>query len=205
MRIENREPYDQFVEREEAPLFFQSWYLDLIFGTEEWNATFAYRGKTLLGVLPYAVKGSGWMKRINQPALIKYMGPFLSKQCEGSKIRNGLLKDLIEQLPSVMRIEIQCLPELQSHLPFYWQGYKQQTLYTYMLNGIQDLERVWQGISSNYRNNKIKKADSQVVLDPEAEIEDLILMNDASFKRQGIVNPINNDFLRRYLSGFKQS
>jgi hypothetical protein len=81
-------------------------------------------------------------------------------------------------------------------LPFYWQGFDQTTRYTYVIEALDDLERVWAQLSKTVRR-KIRKAEKEVAVRTDLDIERFFDINALSFKRQGLDVPYSRDVVRR--------
>ncbi|MEM8906750.1 MAG: GNAT family N-acetyltransferase, partial [Bacteroidota bacterium] len=79
-----------------------------------------------------------------------------------------------------------------------WQGYQQSTYYSYVIDPLDDLKAVYQNISSNYRNNKIKKAQQQVSVNHDGSLEDFYRVIKMSFERQGLTYPFSFDYFQNY-------
>ncbi|NJK84400.1 MAG: GNAT family N-acetyltransferase [Saprospiraceae bacterium] len=73
-------------------------------------------------------------------------------------------------------------------LPFYWRGFQQTTFYTYRLNNLQDLDRVFAGCNRNIKRN-IKKAETQLTVLEDLDPATFYALNQKSFDRQQIAMP----------------
>jgi len=73
---------------------------------------------------------------------------------------------------------------LSNWLPFYWSGFRQTTRFTYVLDDLSDLSRVWQGMSESARGQvrKAERAGLTVVL---CDIDEVYKCECQSFQRQG--------------------
>lgn len=55
----------------------------------------------------------------------------------------------------------QCFhPSLQNWLPFHWNGFMQTTRFTYVLDDLTDLDRLWKGMTHQIRT-EVRKAEDQ--------------------------------------------
>lgn len=178
------------------PLFFQDWYLDATCVEGQWEVAIVEKAHQPVGVLPYYLKKKGPFQYITMPSLTKMMGPFITKAFREEPKYTNICKDLLQQLPVVDYFE-QTLPyEATNWLPFYWDNYQQSTRYSYLLD-LSDIDKVYAGFASNYRNNKIKKAQSIVKVERDLPIEDFYAINKLSFDRQQIAVPYSFDFVKR--------
>ncbi|MCU1307529.1 MAG: putative methicillin resistance protein [Acidobacteriaceae bacterium] len=75
-------------------------------------------------------------------------------------------------------------PSLSNWLPFYWSGFRQTTRFTYVIDDLTDLNRVWNGISDKTRCEITKAQRAGLTVVPCA-IEDVHRCECQSFLRQG--------------------
>ena len=98
------------------------------------------------------------------PIQTPYMGLWLRKEDKIVKTESRLshekavLKKLIEQLPStVFSLQIYP-PSLQNWLPFWWAGYHVEPRMLYVIEDLQNIDQVWQGLKDKAINT-IRKAE----------------------------------------------
>jgi len=143
------------------------------------------RGLTALSMPPLTLTLGPWLA----PSTAKYANQ-LGQQKE-------LMSSLIEQLPPCDYFSQYFHPSVTNWLPFYWQGFEQTTRYTYVLEALDDLERVWSQFQSHVRQN-IRKAQKQLAVRTDVEdIERFLDINALTFKRQGLGLPYGRDVVRR--------
>lgn len=87
-------------------------------------------------------------------------------------------------------------PSFGNWLPFYWRGFTQTTHYTYVLDDITSLRRVWDGMDGDRRAN-IRKARRLGLTVKECGPETVYRAAEASFKRQGRKCPFTLAYLVR--------
>jgi hypothetical protein len=131
------------------------------------------------------------------------MGVWFAPSSEDTKYASALehrqtvCKQLIDRLKP--RIFLQNFPyPFTDWLPFYWAGYKQTTRYTYLLNDMQDPDRLWENMSQNTRRN-IKKAREtyHVTVKRGIPVDDFLRVQAQTFARQQRKNKQPADVLRR--------
>ncbi len=181
----------------DLPVFMYPEYLDAVCGSGEWEAAIVEKNGQIVGALPYCLRQKGGLHYVAMPLLARQMGPYLLPEYRSDPRREiPLLKTLLSQLPPLAAFEQDFNYAAANWLPFYWEGYRQTTRYSYEIN-LQDLQAVWQNITPNYRNNKIKRAARLVRVEmPEDPVEALRLQNQ-SLKRQGVEAPIPEALFRR--------
>ena len=192
-----KEAYFQFCQQnKELPIFFQDWFLDAVCAEGTWEAAIVQKNKQVVGVLPYYLKKKGPFQYITMPPLTKMMGPYLTEPYRKEPQFTKICTALIDQLPKVAYYEQQFSYHITNWLPFYWKSFQQTTRYSYLLN-LTDLEQVYANFSSDYRNNKLKKANQLVSVIRDLPLKDLYAVNKMSFDRQGIAIPYSFTFLEQ--------
>ena len=192
-----KEAYHQFCkETKELPIFFQDWYLDAVCQDGDWEVIMVEKAGKIAGVLPYYIKQKGPFKYITMPPLNKMMGPFILPEFRTDSHFIKISTALIEQLPSVATYEQLLDYSIDNWLPFYWKGYQQTTRYSYVLD-LSNMDRVYKNLSTDYKNNKIKKAKELVTIEHDRSLEALYRVNKMSFDRQQVAISYDLAFLKR--------
>jgi lipid II:glycine glycyltransferase (peptidoglycan interpeptide bridge formation enzyme) len=81
-------------------------------------------------------------------------------------------------------------------LPFYWQGFSETVHYTYVLDELDDHDKIWAGFRQEVRT-RIRKAERQVVVRAIDNVELFIALNQMTYERQGIPMPYPAELIRR--------
>ena len=93
------------------------------------------------------------------------------------------IQELIDQLPKFSYFSQACSSDLTNWLPFYWKGFKQNTLYTYVLDDLSNLEVVWNGFSGSVRTDIRKAKKNHVVIREDADINEFYSLYQSTYKR----------------------
>ncbi len=181
---------------QDFPLFMQAWYLDATCEGGAWDALVLQKGEAVVAVWPYFLKKKGPWSYVAMPQLTRQMGPYLLPAYRTARHETGLLEKMIAQLPPLAALEQDFNYTISNWLPFYWQGFRQTTRYSYILN-INDLKEVWKNIVSDYRNQKIPKAAEKVEVKTGGSLLEFQQVHDRSYARQGLPAPISTAFLQR--------
>ncbi len=198
MHTDHRDAYRSFAAAlPDLPLFMQPWYLDAVCQGGEWDAVMVQNAGQTVAVLPYFLKQKlGWCY-VTMPQVCKQMGPYLHPEYRSLKWEMRLYKELIAQLPKGLAAFQQNFNySVTNWLPFYWQGFQQRTLYSYMLSLNDSEELIFKNIEKNYRN-KIRSAASRVVVSHDLPLAELHRLIGSSFERQGLDQPLEFSFLQR--------
>ena len=188
-----KEKYRHFCATEETiPLFSKPWWLDLTAGTENWDVSLVIENDQILASMPYVVRKKFGQLFLEQPKSTQFLGPWVQKSAN----EKDLLIKIAELLPTFDQYSQSWHPKHQNWLPFYWQGYKQTTKYTYRLNYLQDLDGVYQNFQSNIKSDIKKAMNKNGVRVESGTIDELIVLNNKTFARQNLSSPYTDDFLR---------
>ncbi len=179
------------------PLFMQDVYLDAVCTEGNWDAVVVEKAGQVVAVLPYFLKKKWYWKYVAMPPLARMMGPYVVPEWRNLRKEPGLMDTLIDQLPAGLAAFEQDFPyTLNNWLPFYWKGFRQSTRYSYTLN-VNDLDEVWKNIAPDYRNQKIPKAEQQVLVKTGCSLPEFIKTHNGSFERLGIPTPVPEVLLTR--------
>jgi hypothetical protein len=178
------------------PIFMQDWYLDAVCEDGSWEAAVAFKGKRAVAVFPYFLKQKWGYRYVVMPKMCRLMGPYIVPEYRGNRHEPGLLNDLIEGLPRLAAFSQDFNYTAQNWLPFYWRGYRQTTRYSYVLD-VRDLQQVWENIAPDYRNQKIPKAQQQVVVRSGDDLPVFMNVHNLSYQRRGLSAPLSPAFLQR--------
>ncbi len=205
MNTTAREEYRLFAAHTpDLPLFMQPWYLDLVCEGGAWDAALVQKDGKTVAVLPYFLKQKLAWKYVTMPQLCKQMGPFLLPEYRNLKWEMRLYQALIEQLPAdLAAFEQNFNYTVSNWLPFYWKGFKQTTLYSYVLPLEDSEELIFNQIEKNYRQ-KIRAAANKIQLRHDLPLQELHRMLGLSFERQQLGNPIGLGFLQRLYTALEQ-
>lgn len=190
-------------ELENCPIFYQAWWLNVVCGKGRWKVCTAFNkdGKPV-GVLVYPLQKIAGLDIIRTPPFTPYLGVWLDysgcneRNVSRYSFENEAISSLVKQLPKVVWYHQVHPFQLENWLPFYWNGFRQTTRYTYVFEKI-DIEKINAGLREDVRN-KLRKADSMGlrVIDTD-DIEVFIRVLNHTFKRQGLPNHTNNQLFRQ--------
>ena len=86
-------------------------------------------------------------------------------------------------------------PSLSNWLPFYWSGFRQTTRFTYVIDDLSDLNRVWHEMSDIARG-KIRKAQRAGLTVVPCSIEEVYRCECLSYRRHGKMPPHSESLLK---------
>ena len=81
-------------------------------------------------------------------------------------------------------------------VPFSWGGFSETVRYTYVLDDLDDHDKIWAGFRQEVRT-RIRKAEQQVVVRAIDDVELFIALNRMTYARQGMAVPYSAELIRR--------
>jgi lipid II:glycine glycyltransferase (peptidoglycan interpeptide bridge formation enzyme) len=108
-----------------------------------------------------------------------------------------LISGLLEHLPRHLLLSQRFSYEFSNWLPLYWAGFKQTTRYTYVIEELSDLGKVWENIryGTKRKINLAEKQGIRVVTD--LGLEKLLDLNRMTYQKQGLTAPYSREYVRR--------
>ena len=211
MIIKDKKQYSEFCKsHKKLPVYFNDWYLDYACGKENWDVLIYQEDEKILGVLPYYISKISLIgKKIGMPKITPYMGVYLvipegiRNVAKGSFEKN-VTTALIQALPKHQYFNVRFHRSFTNWLPFFWKGFLQHTMYTYVIKDISDLNEVYSNFKSSVRN-KTRKAEQIVRVEICEDIETLYLLSKMSFERQNMTIGYDLMNLRKMDQAFSEN
>ena len=187
----NKAKYIIWSEKNYVPIYSKPWWLDAICGEDNWNVWLYVKGSELLAAMPYYKENRNGYIYITKPPLTQNNGIIfkedmsrkaVSKAEFEEKVINEACKFIANEKVDVYEQQYQ--PSFDNWLPFYWNNYKCYVRYTYVINNTNDIESIWNNVSSKYRN-KIKNGirNISIIENPASDI--FYKAHERVFLRQG--------------------
>ncbi len=202
MSYEMKRKYREFCKSEPTiPIFSKDWWLDATCGEEHWDVAVVERGGNIAATLPYKKKVRYGQTFLSMPQLTQTLGPWLrpskAKYANMLAEQKDLMTELIRQLPPFDYFAQNFHYSITNWLPFYWQGFSQTTRYTYVIEDLADMKKVWDGLLANIRTD-IKKAQNRfgVEVSTDLDIDTFLDVNALTFVRQGQQLPYARELVK---------
>ncbi len=154
------------------------------------------KGGKVVAVWPYFLKKKWGQPYVAMPVLGRMMGPYVLPAYRTLRHEPALYDDLLVQLPRLVAFEQDFNYTVTNWLPFYWQGFRQTTRYSYVLS-LDDLDACWGGLAADYRNQKIPKAAARATVQTGGDLTEFLRVHNQSFERQGLEAPVSAQLLAR--------
>lgn len=165
--MNNKEKYRNLCSFESTiPIFSKDWWLDAVVGEENWDVVLIEKSEGIIASLPYVIKKGKVISYISMPLLTQTAGVWL-KYPENQSYKEKLsfekevCSDIIDNLPKVGSFSQNFHYTITNWLPFYWKGFSQTTRYTYVIEDLTDIEKVYTNFDRSKKKD-IKKALKQV-------------------------------------------
>lgn len=190
----------------QGSVFTTSWWLQAACGQARVLGCFD-RGMLIAGMPLHYQRRMG-LRLCVMPKLTQTMGvvmaPLAGKQVARAAREMEIL-DAFAQFLSQEQVFIQAFhPGIRNWLPFYWRGYTQTTHYTYVLDDLSSLDKLWDGMDSDRRTN-VRKARRLGLKVRECSPGTVFEAACASFARQGLPCPYTRDYLHRLCEAARQN
>lgn len=139
--------------------------MDAVCVKGDWDVCLTKNGAgELTGVLVYHIRKYRGFTLILQPPMTAYNGIYIFypddyKTHKRTSHQVKVTRELKEQLPPCSLYFQQYHPDFNNWLPFYWDGYKQTTRYTYLMDKTIGKETLKQKLKGNLRRsfNQLEK------------------------------------------------
>jgi hypothetical protein len=185
------------------PLFSKDWWLDTVCGEDKWRVLLAEEKGNILAAMPLYIPHP---KIISMPPYTQTMGVWFAQEAADAKYtatlgkRQALCKRFVEALKPYPSFLQNFHYKITDWLPFYWEGYRQTTRYTYLLPDIREPERLWGNMSPNIRRNICKARDKfRIEVKRDIPVDSFLRVYALSFERQRRRAP-HTDTLKRLIA-----
>ena len=186
------------------PIFSRDWWLDTVCGKDKWKVLLVEEKERITAAMPLYCPRQGI---ISMPSYTQTMGPWFAPESKDTKYtktlghRQVLCKQLLNTLKSYPYFMQNFHYGITDWLPFYWEGYRQTTRYTYMLKDIRNTKAILGNMSFNIRRNITKARDKyHITVKKGISIEEFLLIQAQTFKRQQITNKEDMEVLIKLIN-----
>lgn len=194
--------YDRFVELSpQGSLFHKSWWLDAV-APNKYKILFVKRNDKILAAWPLTFRKLAGLTILMLPSLTPALGimfapPRKMKYSERLSDEMSLISEMVRLIPKHSFFCQHFPTEFTNWLPFYWAGFKQATRYTYVIEDLSDIDRVWENVryGTKRKINMAIKSGIRVVTD--LSLDKFLDLNELTYKRQRLPLPYSREYIRR--------
>ena len=141
-------------------IFEQPWWLDAV-APGQWNAIEIQKDGRIIARLPYVRTKRLRLPLLGMPDYTQTLGYWIedtgAKNAKKYAREKDLVSELIDNLPKDCSIDLALDHTCDYLFPFHWSGFKLQAAYSYRIEDIRDVDRLWKSLVDNIRTD-IKKA-----------------------------------------------
>lgn len=185
----------QSVAAEQLGIFSTPGWLDQVCGVDNWDACISFdKGGRVIGMMPFCYRQYLGQLVIRMPKLTPFLDIWINypegmvKAAYRNAFRRSVLKKLIEQIPECIYFSQHYSYSLTDWLPFYWEDYRQTTLYSFYIPGACSHDLLFEQLKPQVRN-KVRIAKRHLKVLESENIETFYELNSRSFIRQGLTIP----------------
>jgi len=170
--MEPKERYRDLCESEPTiPVFCQAWWMDVVCGEDNWDVLVVEKQEKIVGALPYCItKGLLGLPQIVMPQQTHYSGIWIKYPPEQNHIKRlsyekGIMDAIILEIDklNIAYFSLHFPYTVTNWLPFLWKGFQQTTRYSYVIEDLSDLEKVFNQFE-NSKRRWIHKAERTVTV-----------------------------------------
>ena len=180
-------------------IFEQPWWLDAV-APDQWAEATVEKDGHILARMPYYKTSKFGFQMLGMPHYTQTLGCWIeetgAKNARKYAREKELLTELIEKLPERANINIDLDHNCDYLFPFVWKGCKVSVVYSYRLEDLHDPEALWNGLADNIRR-EIRKAEKILTVEEDHPIEDLLVLQNETFKRQGRSSKEYDELIKR--------
>ena len=90
-------------------------------------------------------------------------------------------------------------------LPFYWNGFKQTTRYTYVIDYKMGIDNIWKELDQNTRNTIRKAEKNNIKIIESIDIKEFYRFNKMTFSRQNMNIPYSFEYVEKIYNNLKDN
>ena len=186
----------------EISLFSKDWWLDSVCVGGVWDAVIYRKEGRIVSALPFFTKTKGPFKFQVMPMLTQNFQIWINYpegMTDSQKIDFELdaVQGVVGLLPKADYTSLNIGGKNANLLPFYWAGFDETRFYTYVVEGLSDLDEVLNRFDGSMRN-KIRKSEKIISVRFIDDVSDFYVVNKKTFDRQNVEMPYSLDFIIRH-------
>jgi hypothetical protein len=162
----------------QGSVFSYSWWLKTV--CDERFKIILYRnGSGIVCGLPIVTGKKGPFTVSMMPRYTQTLGPIFqpfedAREYNKTSTQIEALNAIIPHIPRYSYLNMRCHHSFTNIMPFIWSGYSSEVRFTYLFDDLSDIDRIYAGITSKYRNKISKAQNSGVEVHESDDIETFI-------------------------------
>lgn len=189
-------------ERDEVnSVFEQPWWLDAVAPGRWRELIVSGKNAECLGRMVYAEEKLFGIPYIGMPPLTQQMGPWIAlhpnlKYVKALHKTKAVLDAMIAQIGEQKNVDLVFHNSFQYIVPFVWNGYRVIPEVSYVIEDLSNIDLVYNGMEAKLRN-LIKNAREKYSVEDNIGCDDLILLLESTFAKQGRKSPLSRQLIQR--------
>lgn len=191
-------------------VFEQPWWLEVVAPGQWEEITVKDKNGNCIGRLPFVRSKKYSLECCGLPVLTQHAGPWFKLESNMKPVAifkrvKQVSEKFIECFDSKVNIDLYFHHSFQYMLPFIWAGYTVEPKFTYVIDNLENLDIIFQGMESKVRN-LIKNVAKKYDITDNVSADDLVRLVGDTFKKQGRSLPMGEQVLYRlYDEAFKHN
>lgn len=187
-------------------IFQQPWWLEAA-SPGKWDEIVIKDDEGIVARLPYVKKDKFGLTILSKPQLTPILGPWIKtlddKPSKCLSQQKEIMTALINKLPDYDYFCQDFHYSITNWLPFYWKGFEQTTLYTYVIEDLRNLEQIFDNFSRAKKKN-IKRAEKALKVHFDLSAREFYQNHKITLQKQGLkISYSFNLFERLYHAVYK--
>ena len=207
-----KEKYKSFCEQAYVPIYSKPWWMDAICGKENWDVWIYEKGGKVLAAMPYYMEMRRNYKYITKALLTQNNGIIFNypNNDDFKSVAKQRFEEevIVEACKYIEELEVDVY-EQQYHydftyfLPFFWNRYVEIPRITYVIEDTSNIDQLWEGISSKYRNH-IRKGQKSTTVKEDLNKEIFYKEHEKVFAKQDLKCPFSFELWSRLYDACKE-
>ena len=194
------EMWNEFVDKSpQGSIFAKTFWLDAV--GSRYNILGCFdKGDRMVAGMPITEGKKGY---VAMPKLTQTLGIVFSDFSEMKYVKRiskekDIIMDFVDNIPKFKYFDCGFHYNFTNWMPFLWKGYKQQTRYTYVIEDIQNLEKVRGEFADNTKSVITKAIGRNLKVVDNLTLTDMYNMLKKTFERQGMSVPFDFNWFRNF-------
>ena len=185
--------WNEFVDKSpQGSIFVKSFWLDAV-GVKYSILGCFDKGDKLVGGMPITENKKGYL---TMPKLTQTLGIIFSDFSEMKYVKKiskekDIIMSFVDNIPKFKNFNFGFHYNFENWMPFMWKGYKQQTRYTYVIEDIQNIEKVRREFADNTKSVITKSIAQDLRVIDNLTLTDMYNTLKKTFERQNMSVPFD--------------
>jgi hypothetical protein len=215
--IDDKDIWDKFIDESPYGTIFHKWeFLSIVekYSGYKLRRYGIYRGEELVCLYPIFIREFLGLRMVFSPPpnmAIPHMGFVMSATYDRLKQRrkesyvNDVMDEMEQELKGIRAnfISISTVSGFLDMRPLKWNNYNVQMYYTYIIDLMQPLEKIWDNFDNDLRREIRKTSDLGLSIRETSDIDEFYRIMKDRYRQQGLNLPIvSKEYLKDIIAAF---